>query len=80
MQSSGTQYIDTGISGIAKCTIEAQGVSQSSASQIVIGSYTSVNSFFGTFATTGTWSANSSSNTNISYTTKGRFVVDFEEN
>lgn len=83
LESSGTQYIDIGISGECKVTIDCQGSAAASASKIVVGSYTSAPSFFGAYSSTNKWGMSSSFYgllTNIDYTTRATFELYFSDN
>lgn len=82
VESSGTQYIDTGISGECKVIIDCQGNDTASASEIVVGSYTSAPSFFGAYGATNKWGMSGSSYgllTDVDYTTRATFEIYFRD-
>lgn len=79
IQSSGTQYINTDIQGEAKVVIDCQGVSSSSTSEIIIGSYTYPPSFFGQAGSTGKYGFNANALTDVDYTTRKTFTINFND-
>ena len=80
IQSSGTQYINTGIQGEAKVVIDCQGAASSSTSEIIIGSYTYPPSFFGQAGATGKYGFNANALTDVDYTTRKTFTINFNDN
>ena len=79
IQSSGTQYINTGIRGEAKVVIDCQGAASSSTSEIIIGSYTYPPSFFGQAGSTGKYGFNANALTDVDYTTRKTFTINFND-
>lgn len=77
LQSSGTQYINTWIRWPAKVRIDAQWNATTSASQIVIGTYTYPPSFRWQAGSTKKWWLDAQ--WTISYDTRVQAVIDFKD-
>lgn len=77
LQSSGTQYIDTNISGVVSTELDAKGVLDNLVSQVVLGRYSSGPNFFGQFGTSKKWGVGSDWLSNLSYMNRGKFLVNF---
>lgn len=80
IESSGTQWIDTEISGECDIDITCQGVLDNNRSQIVVGSYTIPGSYFGLVTTTKRYGMGAVAMTDVLYLEKERFLLSFSQN
>lgn len=82
LESSGTQYIDTGVNGSCSFKIVAQGTLQNNVSQIVLGCNNTKTNYFGKFGTRDTWGFGDSNGVNFDelYITKQEFLLVFSNN
>ncbi len=76
LQSSGTQYIDTGLQGVTDFKLEAQGAEATNSSQVVISRNSPDGNFFGQFSNTQKWGMNGST-VSTNYTTRCKFDLQF---
>ena len=82
IESTGTQWIDTGVLGEAYAIIDCQGTEITTSSQIVLGTYTSSPSYFAQYSNTGKWGISSQvygALTDIDYTTRAKFEINFSK-
>ncbi len=78
LEASGTQYIDTGVNGDCLVELDCQGTLKNTVSQIAIGSYTSIGSFFGQYLSTGKYGfSNNEGLTNVDYDERAMFNIHF---
>lgn len=79
LESSGTQYINTGIMGASEWHITAQGAATPTTSNCVIATTSSGGSFWGNYGNVNYWAVGNGSSWRCSlpYTSIGSFIVTF---
>lgn len=81
LESTGTQYIDTGFNGYATIELKAQGAETATESQIVVGATSAGGNFFGAYTSTNKWGIGSGTGiSNLAYTDIGTFTIYFKNN
>lgn len=79
LESTGTQWIDTGVKGYITCEITAQGSISATTSNVIIGTTGDGGSFFGSYGSTNKWSVGAGTNatSDVSFTEKKTFTIRF---
>ena len=79
LESTGTQYINTGIMGASEWHITAQGAATPTTSNCVIATTSSGGSFWGNYGAVNYWAVGNGSSwrCSVPYTSIGSFIVSF---
>lgn len=77
LQSSGTQYIDTGLKGYLDFKVSTQGILDNTVSQVIISRQSPQGNWFGQYSNTKMWSLGTDTSS-ISYLQKGTFNISFQ--
>lgn len=80
IESTGIQYIDTGVSGECTVMIDCQGMLANNKSQIIVGSSASRGNYFAQVTTTGKYGLSTGGYgglTDVIYTDRATFEIDF---